>query len=173
MKSASPLPGRRVCCWRFQDYCFDEVRSILAYPGGFLATDSTEDTHWVAQLSGVAHHGGPVITKGLPGTIAYTLVQKNRVRANGCWPLKHSVVKNSGHNGCVSFLGRSNSFCGRSSDSPRCRSQMPTPGSALDQTTLLLTWITRKLPNKRRGPGNRHDFPGRRRSSTPAISTLL
>ena len=45
----------------FEDYCFDEVQSILVYPGGFLATDPTEDTEWVAQLSGVAHHGGPVI----------------------------------------------------------------------------------------------------------------
>jgi Mlc titration factor MtfA (ptsG expression regulator)/Tfp pilus assembly protein PilF len=45
----------------FDDYYFDEVQSILVYPGGFLAHDPYEEEHKVAHLAGQAHARGPVV----------------------------------------------------------------------------------------------------------------
>jgi Mlc titration factor MtfA (ptsG expression regulator)/Flp pilus assembly protein TadD len=47
----------------FDDYYFDELQTVLVYPGGFLAVheDLTGREDDVDHLSGQAHHDGPVI----------------------------------------------------------------------------------------------------------------
>jgi Mlc titration factor MtfA (ptsG expression regulator)/Flp pilus assembly protein TadD len=43
------------------DYYFDEVQSVLVYPGGYLAGDPSGLPDRVAHLLGEAHPGGPVV----------------------------------------------------------------------------------------------------------------
>jgi len=45
----------------FEDYYFDELRTVLVYPGGFLAQDPYGRTDRSDPLVGEAHHKGPVI----------------------------------------------------------------------------------------------------------------
>jgi Mlc titration factor MtfA (ptsG expression regulator)/lipoprotein NlpI len=47
----------------FDDYCLDEVQTVLVYPGGFLALDpdSLGEQDRVAALLGCAHWQGPVV----------------------------------------------------------------------------------------------------------------
>lgn len=45
----------------FDDYYFDEVKSILVYPGGYLSEDSLGRNDRIQHLLGEAHRGGPVI----------------------------------------------------------------------------------------------------------------
>jgi Mlc titration factor MtfA (ptsG expression regulator)/Flp pilus assembly protein TadD len=45
----------------FEDYFFDEVKSVLVYPGGFLAPDPYGQHDGADHLMGQSHQGGPVI----------------------------------------------------------------------------------------------------------------
>jgi Mlc titration factor MtfA (ptsG expression regulator)/Tfp pilus assembly protein PilF len=45
----------------FEGYYFDEVSSILIYPGGYLAEDPSEVTDRVSHRWGEAHKAGPVV----------------------------------------------------------------------------------------------------------------
>lgn len=45
----------------FDDYCFDELKTVLVYPGGYLADDSSEHTNRVSHRAGESHQGGPVV----------------------------------------------------------------------------------------------------------------
>lgn len=44
-----------------EDYCFEDVRTVLVYPGGFLASDPRHEAMPGRAVDGLAHHRGPVV----------------------------------------------------------------------------------------------------------------
>jgi Mlc titration factor MtfA (ptsG expression regulator)/Tfp pilus assembly protein PilF len=45
----------------FEDFFFDEVQSVLVYPGGYLVPVPSVEKDTLYHLTGMAHHKGPVI----------------------------------------------------------------------------------------------------------------
>lgn len=45
----------------FEDYCFEDQKTILIYPSGYLAIDERERNDWPHHYLGEAHEGGPVV----------------------------------------------------------------------------------------------------------------
>ena len=45
----------------FDDYYFDDLQSVLVYPGGYLGLDPSRDTDRADHRLGEAHHKGPVV----------------------------------------------------------------------------------------------------------------